>query len=191
MKRPIRSQQGMTLVVALIMLVLITLLVITSANLGQGSLQTVGNMQHRNEVYSAAQETMEEVISSTRFFENPGNALVDACDGVSNQRCIDTNGDGTQDVKVQLTPAPTCVMVKSIKNDKLELTSPESEDLGCAVGQAQNSGIVGAATGDSMCSNTTWEIHALASDMVTEAKMEITQGVAVRVSNDAVSTSCP
>ncbi|WP_238482512.1 pilus assembly PilX family protein [Noviherbaspirillum aridicola] len=181
----------MTLVVALIMLVLITLLVVTSANLGQGSLQTVGNMQHRNEVYAAAQATIEEAISSTRFFDNPANVLVNACDGVSNQRCIDTNGDGTHDVKVQLTPAPTCVMVQAVKNDDLEITSAEAEDLGCAVGQGQNSGIVGAATGDSMCSNSTWEIHALASDMVTEAKTEITQGVAVRVSNDAISTACP
>lgn len=191
MMRPVRRQEGMTLVVALIMLVLITLLVVTSANLGQGSLQTVGNMQHRNEVFAAAQETIEEAISSTRFFDNPGNVLVNACDGVSNQRCVDVNGDGTQDVKVQLTPAPTCVMVQSIKNDALAISAADSEDLGCAVGQSQNSGIVGAASGDSMCSNSTWEIHALASDMVTGAKTEITQGVAVRVNNDAISTSCP
>jgi Tfp pilus assembly protein PilX len=183
------KQRGVTLIVALIMLVLLTLLVLTSVNLGKASLQTVGNMQYRNEAYAAAQETLEQAISNTRFFDSPANAIQSPCNGEANTKCVDTNGDGTPDITVKLTPPPTCVKVQSIKNANLDLAA--TEDVGCAVGQQQTFGTAGAASGNSLCSNSVWELRAAATDLVTEAKVEVVQGAAVRVSNDAVVTSCP
>jgi Tfp pilus assembly protein PilX len=184
-----RKQGGVTLVVALVMLVLITLLVVTGMNIGKSSLQSVGNMQQRNEVYSAAQETVEMALSSTRFFDMPTNVLANPCNGVPNTQCMDMNGDGTTDVTVTLTPAPTCVAVKAIKNSNLNMS--KEDDSGCAVGQQQNFGNVGAATNNSMCADSTWEIYAQAADAVTDAQVSVTQGLAVRVSSDDMLTSCP
>jgi len=181
----------MTLIVALIMLVLITLLVLTGLNLNKGSLQTVGNMQHRNEAYAAANETLEKVISSTRFTETPADALGTNCNGIANSNCVDVNGDGTTDITVRLTPAPGCVAVRSIKVSDLVISQTDTEDLGCSVGTTQTFGNEGSVTGNSLCSDTIWELNAEATDEVSQAKVNIVQGVSVRVRNDVISTSCP
>ncbi|WP_019142916.1 hypothetical protein [Noviherbaspirillum massiliense] len=184
-------QKGITLLIALIMLVLLTLLVVTSLNLGKGSLQATGNMQHRNDTINAAQEVLERTISTTRFVETPTAVFLNPCDGVPNRRCVDINGDGKNDVKVTLTPAPTCLKAQTIKTTSLDLSNPE--DAGCSLGTPQNFGIgmPGTSSGDSLCSNSLWELRAEAVDDVTETKVVATQGVSVRVSNDSIAASCP
>lgn len=185
-------QKGVTLVIALIMLVLITLLVVTSVNLGKGSLQAAGNMQHRNETINAAQEVIERVISTTRFVDSPTSVFLTPCDpNNANTKCVDVNSDGTNDVKVTLTPAPTCLLAQPIKTVSLDLSN--KEDAGCSLGQMQNFGIgmPGTSSGDSLCSDSLWEIRAEAEDMVTETKVVAAQGVSVRVSNDSIASSCP
>ena len=99
-----QRQRGVTLVTALIMLILLTLMVLASANLGNSSLQAVGNMQQRSDVYAAAQETVEQALSSTSFYNTPSTPITDQCGGTANTKCIDTNGDGNTDVKVTLAP---------------------------------------------------------------------------------------
>lgn len=65
-------QQGMTLVVGLIMLVVITLFVVSAIRLSTANLRTVGNMQSRNEASAASQRAIEDVMSSTAAFTSPG-----------------------------------------------------------------------------------------------------------------------
>jgi Tfp pilus assembly protein PilX len=186
-RAPLRRQRGVTLIVALIMLVLLTLLALTSFNLGNSNLQIVSNMQQRNEAVAAAQEVIEEAISSTRFFSSPDDALANPC-GAANQRCIDTNGDGKPDVTVVLAK-PVCAKAQAVKNSSLDLA--QSENAGCVVSQVQNFGTSGAVTGDSLCADSVWELRATATDDVTEASVEVTQGVAVRVAKDDIATNCP
>ena len=50
------SQRGVTLVVGMIMLVLITLLVLAGFHLGRNNLDIVGNAQQRNDALGAAQQ---------------------------------------------------------------------------------------------------------------------------------------
>jgi Tfp pilus assembly protein PilX len=176
-----RRQRGSTLLVGLIMLTLMTLLAITSFNLGKSNLQIVGNMQHRNESLQSARETIEQVISKTDFAVNPAAALLGNCG--SNTACYDVNGDGTNDVTVKLSPTPCIKRAQLVKNSQLDLT--KAEDLGCSSGVTQNLGIAGAATGDSLCADTTWEISATATDAATQASATAVQGVAVRVAADA------
>jgi len=64
---PIRRQQGSTLVVALIMLVLLTLFATSSFNTAKTNLMVVGNMQGSVEATNIAQEAIERVISSAQF----------------------------------------------------------------------------------------------------------------------------
>jgi Tfp pilus assembly protein PilX len=184
---PLSRQRGVTLIVALIMLVLLTLLALTSFNLGNSNLQIVSNMQQRNEGIAAAQEVIEEALSSTRFFSTPANALASPC-GAANTRCVDTTGDGVADVTVRLT-TPNCVKAQSIKNTALDLT--QAEDAGCSVGTVQNFGVSGAVTGDSQCADSVWEMRATSTDLNTEASVEVTQGVSVRVAKDDIATNCP
>ena len=183
----LHRQQGATLVVALIMLVLLTLLALTSFNVSKSSLQVVSNMQQRDEAVAAAREVIEETISSTRFFNTPGDVLANPCGG-PNQRCIDTNGDGRTDVTVTLTPPPSCVKAQSIKNSDLDVAN--EDDAGCTIGAQQNYGTAGAVTGNSECANSIWEVTAVATDATTQATVNVTQGIAVRVAKDDVATSC-
>jgi Tfp pilus assembly protein PilX len=183
-----RRQRGITLVTALIMLVLLTLLALTTFNLGKSNLQIVSNMQQHDEAQAAANEVIEEAISNTRFFVTPDNILANPC-GAPNQRCVDTNGDGTDDVKVVIAQHPKCVKAPVIKNSALDLAQPE--DAKCAMGSAQAFGVAGAVDGSSACSDSVWEVTAEATDMQTNAKVSVTQGVAVRVARDDVANNCP
>jgi Tfp pilus assembly protein PilX len=189
MARRHRRQRGITLVVALIMLTLLTLLALTSFNLGKANMDIISNMQQRDEAIAAAQEVLEETISSTRFITSPNDAIGAPCNGNSNTRCIDNNGDGTPDITVLLSPAPNCVKAQSIKVSALDVS--RADDAGCSLGAAQNFGVSGAVTGDSLCADSLWEIHASATDAVSAAAVEVTQGVSVRVANDDVATNCP
>lgn len=185
----LHRQQGITLIMALVMLVVLTMLALTSFNMNQSNLQIVSNMQQRDEAMAAAREVIEETISSTRFFETPGNVLANPC-GANNQRCVDVNGDGTTDVTVAITPAPSCVKAKAIKSTELDIAV--KEDLDCTIGTPQGVWATeGANTGNSTCSNTVWDVHVVATDVVTEAQVEINQGIAVRVADDDVATNCP
>jgi Tfp pilus assembly protein PilX len=187
MKHPSR-QQGITLVTALIMLVLLTILALTSFNLGNSNLQVVSNMQRRQQALAAAHEVLEETISSANFATTPGAALASTCGG-TNQRCIDSDGDGKTDIKVTLSPPPSCVKVQPIKNSDLDLGN--TEDVGCAVGANQNFGVAGSSDGNSDCENSVWDVNAVATDTATQASVKVTQGVAIRVAKDDVATNCP
>jgi hypothetical protein len=176
----VRHQQGVTLVTALIMLVLLTLLALTSFNLGNSTLQVVGNMQQREQSVAAANEAIEETISSTNFFNTPSAALPHP-DGAPNQRLVDVDADGKPDIKVTISPPPSCVKAQVIKNSDLRLE--DAEDAGCSVG--------GASDGNSDCANSVWDVNAVATDMATKASVKVTQGVAVRVAKDDIATNCP
>lgn len=184
----LHRQRGVTLVVALIMLVLLTLLALTSFNVSKSNLQIVSNMQQRDEAIAAAREVIEETVSNTRFFASPNKVLVNPC-GAANTRCVDSNGDGVNDVTVALTPPPNCVKAKAIKNSDLDMA--DSDDAGCSLGSAQNFGVAGAVTGNSECANSVWEVTAVATDNTTQATVTVTQGVAVRVARDDIATNCP
>ena len=182
-------QQGATLLVAMIMLVLITLVVINTVNLGSGSVQTVSNMQFRNQAAAAAEEALQEVISNKRFFETPTTVFTTACNGSYNAKCVDTNGDNVSDVTVTLTPNPTCVQARVMTNADLNMS--DQDEVNCATPPAQEAFGMAAPTNNSECARSMWEIRAQASDLVTQASVNATQGVSVTVPKNAVDMSCP
>ena len=171
----LRRQKGVTLLIGLIMLVLLTLLAITSFNLGKNNLTTVGNMQFRNETVRAAEEAIEVAIST------PNGVTV------TTTASIDVNANGTPDVAVTITPTLLQAHVK--KNAALDLS--DSNQLGCTLGQAQTFGVVGAATGNSLCAATLYDLKAVATEAATGAAVELHQGVSVQVPVDTVCTLVP
>lgn len=191
MKTPVRQfrQRGATLLVAMIMLVLITLLVINTVNLGSSSMQTVSNMQFRQQATSAAEETLQEVISNKRFFESPATVFATPCNGSYNTKCVDTNGDNVADVTVTLSPVPTCVQAKVLTNAELNMSDPE--EAGCATPPAQEAFGMAAPTNNSECARSIWDIRAEAKDEVTQTAVVVTQGLSVSVQKNAIDTSCP
>lgn len=185
-------QRGSTLVVSLIMLTLLTILALSALNIGRGSLQVSANAQARALTHAAAQQVINQVISNRTFTETPGNVLdnsncAPAMSAPPNSRCVDV--DSRTQVLVSLQPAPRCVQMRPILTSELNLS--DSEDLGCAQGLGQNSGVIGSGAVNSLCSNTLWEITAVASDPVTGARSTLVQGVAVRVSSDSAASFCP
>ena len=182
------AERGMALVVGLILLALMTVMAITGFNIGRTSLDIVGNMQGRQEVIAAANNAIQEAISTTRLFQAPDAIFLNPCAG-DNTRCFDTNGDGVDDITVELTPTPVCIQAQTIPNAALELN--DANQAGCATGVGQTFGIEGTSTGSSLCANSVWEIVAVATDLITEAEVVVTQGAAVRVSTDDVGTHCP
>ena len=170
MRTTMRRQKGATLLIGLIMLVLLTLMAITSFNLGKSNLQIVGNMQFRNETVRAAEEAVEAAISK------PDSVTI------ASTSTVDVNADGTPDVSVTVTPTLLQAHVK--KNSALDLSDPGQ--LGCTLGQAQAFGVVGAATGNSLCASTLYDLRVVAREAATNTSVELHQGVSVQVPADSV-----
>lgn len=94
---PLDMQHGATLVVGLIMLTLITLMISSAFTLSASNLQSVGNMQNRDEAIAAANKAIEQVLSSP-FTNVPAAESID----------VDINNDGNTDYTVNLAK-PTCI----------------------------------------------------------------------------------
>lgn len=92
-----QSQRGITLFVGLIMLVLITLMVTSAFTLSTTNLKSVGNMQAKDEAIAAANQAIEQVLSSP-FTTAPTAEEIN----------VDINNDGAVDY-VALIATPTCV----------------------------------------------------------------------------------
>ena len=163
-----KKQEGATLLIGLIMLILLTLMAVTTFNLGKGNLQIVGNMQFRNETLRTAEKAVETAISS------PTGVTVGS-----------TRSAGGIDVTV----TPTLVQAHVKKNSAINLGN--SAELGCTLGAAQTFGVDGAATGNSLCATTLYNLRVTADDTVTNASVVMDQGVSVQVSADKVCSLVP
>lgn len=176
------KQSGATLLVALVMLVILTLFAITAINFTNINTRIVGNQQFKKEAESAAQQAVEQIISSD-FTINPVATAVN----------VDINNDGTTDYMVQVAK-PACLTTKPIQ--LLELDIAITDDQNCfKSAKATTSGFVSAAggAGNSLCSNTQWDVQATVTDSGTTgssgsgAKAVLHQGVAKRVK---IGTPC-
>ncbi|HQS36681.1 MAG: hypothetical protein B7Y16_07680 [Methylotenera sp. 24-45-7] len=93
------KQSGITLLMGMIMLVLITLMVTSAFMLSNTNLRAVGNMQAKDEAIAAANLAIEQVLSSP-FTVSPVAETVE----------VDINNDGTPDYTVSIAK-PECIAV--------------------------------------------------------------------------------
>jgi Tfp pilus assembly protein PilX len=105
------GQRGIVLMVALIMLLLVTLMVISGFNLSQTNLQVVHNLESRALAKQAAIRALEEAMSSNLFLT--GTVFPVACEQ-ANRVCYDINGDGADDIAVQVVLS--CTIAKTLTN---------------------------------------------------------------------------
>lgn len=159
---PVRiAQRGATLVVALIMLALITLLVVNAFTLSSSNLKAVGNMQIRDEAVAAANKALEQILSVN--FTNPLAASTVQ---------VDINNDGTQDYAVAVA-IPTC-----IKATIFVPSLPSDVELGA-----------GMTAGGTWY--TDWDLAATVTDAATGASVKVRQGVTVVLSQAQKTVACP
>lgn len=168
-----RRQQGATLFIALVMLVVLTLFAVTAINLSNTNLRIAGNMQARAEAEAAAQQAIEQVISSD-FTANP----------VAQSINVDINNDGTTDYTATI-PMPVCQSSKPLRNADLDPSI--AADAAClSSSTASNTGIISAAAGgtgiqQSWCYKQQWDVQAEVIDSRTGASVKLHQGVFLRV----------
>jgi Tfp pilus assembly protein PilX len=163
----LRRQRGVTLIVALIMLVLITLMVVSAFTLSNTNLKSVGNMQFRNEAIAAANVAIERVISAD-FTTAP----------VASTHNVDLDNDGTAEYTINVLK-PSCI--KSAGLTSLPSTDPDAAKC--------TSGSGGAV----LCYDTVWEISATVSTAVGAGKATgvvatSKQGISKRVNVTGAST---
>lgn len=156
-----RTQQGATLIVGLIMLVLLTLVVTSAFMLSSGNLKSVGNMQFRDEAVAAASMAIEQIISSD-FTTLP----------VSSTVLVDIDQDGTNDYTVNIL-TPVCVQAVTI-----------------AASVATLSGVTSGVP-STVDYNTVWDIEArvLGSGNTAGAAVTIWQGVRKRLTETQYAAS--
>lgn len=183
----LHRQGGMTLIMGMIMLVVLTLLALTSFTLGKSNMVIVSNMQQRDQSIAAARELLEEVISNGKFHETPEYAVLNPCKG-DNTRCLDIDGDKVNDITVALA-TPMCVKAQVIRIDELDADAEADRD--CLTVPDASAWGTARPPGQSLCANSTWELNVTATDDLTAAAVTVTQGVAARVDSNEVAENCP
>lgn len=93
-------QGGATLLISLVFLVVLTLFAVSGMNTGIVNLRSANNSQVVIEAQAAAQQQIEQALSSTTLF-----TAVPLSDTVTN---VDVNGDGYNDFAVTVKP-PKCM----------------------------------------------------------------------------------
>ena len=112
------GQAGATLVVALIMLLLVTLLAAVSSTAVQTNLRVVGNIESRAMVENVADSAIAQLLVNNQI-----NAFEDAT------IFFDASGDGVAGTEIRVTTTRQCITIRPILNDALNID--DINDKGC------------------------------------------------------------
>lgn len=185
-----RRQQGATLVIALVLLLTLSMLGVWAFNSSSTNTRIVGNMQARQEALSAAQAAVEQTISSPLFITNPTAVAATP---------VTVNINGTAYAVLlkdkQSMRKPACYRLKAIKQNDLDANS--AGDRNCMKDAGQTTGIESEVppaeitSGDSMCSNSDWNIYAEVTDPQSGAFVAVNQGIAQPVVTLDAENACP
>lgn len=174
-------QEGMTLVVGLIMLAVLTLMVVSAIRFGNINLRIAGNAQIEAEASAATQVALEAMLKDAAGSENLSN--------LTTKTVTVSTGGASYPVTVQ---KPVCILTKSIKNSQLDPT--KSTDRACysSTGGGGADQMVTSSGGltalPSACKDQQWDISATVTDSATGASVTMLQGFAVRV---GAEVQCP
>lgn len=148
-------QQGTTLIVVLVMLVVLTLLAVAGMRMSSSSLQIVGNMQARKFVDNVANQAVEDVMNSIVPFNSPA--------GVVTLRTGGTTVNAAAGVPVAL-PSPAGVQV-TVSARTCLFSAPAS-------GYSAVQPIVPE--------DNLWEFGVTVQDSFTQAQTTVVQGAKIR-----------
>lgn len=164
MSRGLRAQRGMTLLIALIMLIVMTMFVVSMVKIGNTNTSIVNNMRAQKSVDTEAQQQIEIAINQFQFFSD----VIGGSGGWS--------GAPTYLTAAQLwttyKPSGASTETATQSND-LRLYRPQCNYAAPASGYSALSGVAPQ--------DTYWDIEATASDSTTGASTEIHQGIWMRL----------
>ena len=163
--RSARSQQGMVLLITLIMLVVITLFVMSMVRLGNTNAAIVGNMQAQKGVEAEAQQAIEMALNRFQFFD-------EAMTEVASWANPATTYLSYADLWNAYKPAGATA-VPATRADDIKIYRPQCLFFEPATGYSALSGVAPQ--------DTYWDIQANAGDSKTGAGTEIHQGVQMRL----------
>ncbi|GAC1389258.1 MAG: hypothetical protein NVSMB34_00100 [Variovorax sp.] len=130
---PQRSQRGISLLVTLVMLVVMTLLVVSAIRAGNANLKTTANLQLRQEAAHAAQDAIEQTLSNMANFSTPvARAISVAVDG------------GSTAYTVNVAP-PTCLFAVPVGGYSIEFLASAPNDTFWDVKASTTDAITGAS----------------------------------------------
>lgn len=158
-----RRQSGAVLFIALVFLMLMTVMALTSFNLSKGTQQIVGNMAVRSQAFQVAVQTSERVISTNRLVHHPTDLFGTGSNTVS----VDVAGDNKTVISATVDP-PKCVSIQQVVDAKLDLGN--SRDLECA----------NSAKNGLFCYDVLFQYATHATDPLTKATSTVAQGASVR-----------
>ena len=162
--KTIRSrQQGMTLLVVLAMLVMITLFVVSMVRLSNTNAIIVGNMQAQKNIEAEAQQAIELGVNQFSFFD----------DTIRNQNAWASNATSVDYETLWSAYKPSGAGTVPPMQSAVTMYRPQ-----CVHSEP--------ATGYSALSNvspqdTTWDLKVTAADSITGAVTEVHQGVKIRL----------
>ena len=166
---PLRNRQGgMTLLVSLIMLTVLTLFAVTAIRTGNIGFRIVGNQQAQKLMEAAAKQAIEQTVSNLGNFD--AGTPIAPSNTVAQRICVNANSG---DPVVAIPPA-TCASGTQVDVAPVRCISTK-RSLYDSLTQA-------TATYDN-----TWEIVSTVTDSLTGAKATYHQGVKIRM----LSNSCP
>ena len=169
---PLRHRQnGLSLVVGMIMLVLISLLVTSGYVISTTNSKAVTNMQFRDEVIAAANDCIEQTFNTTftdGFVSLPTGAT--SCS-------YDVNHDGTVDYTISVDP-PVC-------KQAIAVTAGAA-----ASAPSLTSNSLPSSTPDPYQASV-WDVTAKVTDTASGASMEIHQGLRVNLTDAQKTAVCP
>lgn len=174
-----QDQAGITLVVSMIMLIVLTLLVVSAIRFGNINLKISGNAQTEAEASAATLVAIEQTLKQI--------SAADKIDDIAAQPAVVVStGGASYTVSVA---KPACILSKSIKNTELDPT--KVADRAC-FGQDDVDKLV-ASDGNLMapptsCKAQQWDVDATVSNASSGAQVNMLQGVTLRVSAEV---QCP
>lgn len=174
------AQSGITLVMSLIMMVVLTLLVVSAIRFGNINLKIAGNAQSEAEAVAATQVALEKVIEQVNLTPNIANVQAQPAMVVS-------TGGATYTVNVA---KPACTFSKNIVYTELDPT--KEADKACFEG-ADPGEIIFDKDGKPIpkptaCKDQNWDVAATLLPDSSGAQVSMLQGVSVRV---GVEVQCP
>jgi Tfp pilus assembly protein PilX len=175
-----RAQAGLTLVVSLIMLVVLTLLVVSAIRFGNINLKIAGNAQTQAEGAAAAQVAIEQTVKAVTDGTQNLSTMVETPTTVS-------TGGASYKVTVK---KPNCNMTKNVDTATLKPATNANDRL--CFGQTDPDRLINAdgtlTSSPSACKDQQWDLSASVGDDSSGTQVTVGQGVSLRV---GAEVSCP
>jgi hypothetical protein len=164
-----RAERGMTLLISLIMLLVITMFVVSMVRIGNTNAIIVANMRAQKAVDSEAQQQIEIAINQFSYFDDVIQASGTWASGTS----AATNGYITAaDLWSAYKPSGATTQ-PAMQSTDVKIYRPQCVYYAPASGYSALSGVAPQ--------DTYWDIMATATDSKTGASTEIHQGIQMRL----------